>query len=71
MWPLYFLLSKIFNVEEAEAKLNGSVADNVNARECHLIGPSSSGRKCQDDVLCCSLFIEVRELWLCLSFFKG
>ncbi|OAY46175.1 guanylyl cyclase 1 isoform X1 [Manihot esculenta] len=62
MWPLYFLLSKIFNVEEAEAKLNGSVADNVNARECHLIGPSSSGRKCQDDVLCCSLFIEVPHI---------
>ncbi|KAF2296174.1 hypothetical protein GH714_036479 [Hevea brasiliensis] len=33
----------IFNVEEAEAKLNGSDGDNVNAGECHPIEASSSG----------------------------
>ncbi|XP_012088292.1 guanylyl cyclase 1 isoform X2 [Jatropha curcas] len=62
MWPLYCLLSKIFNVEEAEKNLNGSDENHVKAGECHLIEPSSSGRKFQDAVPCCSRFVEVPHI---------
>ncbi|XP_050212200.1 guanylyl cyclase 1 isoform X2 [Mercurialis annua] len=51
MWALYFLLSKILNVEEAaDEKVNGSDGDHVNAREC------------QDAILAGSHFVEVPHI---------
>ncbi|XP_065872416.1 guanylyl cyclase 1 [Euphorbia lathyris] len=71
MWQLYFLLSKIFNVEEqAEERVNRSIGDHVDARECNLIESSLSKREYLDAVTRCSHFVEVPhvsqlESWDC------
>ncbi|WCJ19729.1 guanylyl cyclase 1 [Euphorbia peplus] len=60
MWQLYFLLSKIFNVEErAEQRGSSSNRDHVDARECNLIKLLLSDREYMDAISRCSHFVEV------------
>ncbi|KAJ8764072.1 hypothetical protein K2173_004970 [Erythroxylum novogranatense] len=61
MWPVYFVLNKILNVEAEKPQKEEGSKELLNAEECHHIEPSTSNWECHK-VLPCSRFIQVPHI---------